>query len=206
MRSRDVRPFTVEIKTKRRPTTASSSSIWGDTANLFRSAQDRDAVLPASENHRPPVTGAVETRTAHDAQARRVLPDLRAIDGVAEEEAALAPVKRAPRRQPGAAKPRRTDDRARPPLQPATTPDVGSPAQTIHVETSALSISGGESGDLVAPSAALPEALQDTILPSVSAPIVAVPGIVRAGRKWSQPGAALPRWEKWKRRLPEVCR
>jgi hypothetical protein len=206
MRSRDVRPFKVEIKTKRRPTAVLPSSIWGDTANLFKTTQDRDSVLPASENRQPVVTAAVETHTPQDGQARRVLPDLRTIDVVAEEEVAIAPVKRASRRQSGAAKPRLTKDQGQHSLQPDAIPDVSSPAQTIHVETSSLSISAGESGDLAPQSAVLPEALQDTILPPVSAPIVAAPGVVRAGRKWSQPGAALPRWEKWKRRLPEVCR
>ena len=79
-------------------------------------------------------------------------------------------------------------------------------APAIHIETSSLMISAEGDGDLPRQSKAHEEAPQDAISTSVSAHTITPQGTARSNRKWAKQTADLPRWEKWKRRLPQVCR
>lgn len=79
-------------------------------------------------------------------------------------------------------------------------------AQSILIETSSLGISEG-GGDLQPDQ---PGAQATVLLEAASIPTgtpTAVSGSTsQPSRRWMKETAELPRWEKWKRRLPEICR
>ena len=91
-------------------------------------------------------------------------------------------------------------------VEPASLTQRGDAAPTIHIATSSLVISAEDSSDIANQAEGQEEAPQQAVSFPASTPLVASQAPVRSSRKRTKHAADLPRWEKWKRRLPEVCR
>ena len=91
-------------------------------------------------------------------------------------------------------------------VEPASTMQGDEPAPAIHIATSSLMISAEGDRDIPGLSEMQEEAPQQAVPFPASTPIITSPAPVRSDRKRAKQTSDLPRWEKWKRRLPEVCR
>lgn len=205
-----MRPFRVEIKTKRRAHPVLPPSIWGDAATLLKAAPDQPSEIPRMRQVDQVVTVPSKSLLpVQAAQARRILPDLRTIEVAASEPAAPLRVTRTPRKKGGNIMLHDTEKMVE--HQEDTSPSArdNEPAQAIHIEASSLAISEGDedirlsqSGAETAETEASEEA--NPIPTSTSAALHEPP--LQPSRKWVKGAAELPRWEKWRRRLPGVCR
>jgi hypothetical protein len=210
MKFRDLRTFTVEHKSKRRPTSAPPASIWGNATGLFRTTSDQASTVVSAPIDKAPPAPATTTEAHADGQVRRILPDLRAPQVEMAEEVVAIPVK--PRRAPR--KGRETEQRdadkqsAHQIESPSTTPDIASmTAPTIVAEAVALA---GADDTPRAPLTSEPRAdivvTQEQWSAMVHAPEAALLTHARRERTWTRKVDDLARGERWKRRLPEVCR
>ncbi len=91
-------------------------------------------------------------------------------------------------------------------VEPASIIQSEDLAPAIHIETSSLVISAEDNRDIPGEDETQEQAPQQAVSLPVSTPVMASHASVRSSRKWAKQAADLPRWEKWKRRLPEVCR
>ena len=80
------------------------------------------------------------------------------------------------------------------------------PAQAIHIEASSLAISEGDHDIRLSQSGAETTVSEEANPIPTSTPADAPELILQPSRRWMKEAAELPRWEKWKRRLPQVCR
>ena len=76
MRSRDLRPFRVELKSKRRSSLAPPMSLWGQAANLFKTEPDPSGGILVTARTDAPPTAPTNGLPLQAVQTRRVLPDL----------------------------------------------------------------------------------------------------------------------------------
>lgn len=206
MRSRDVRPFTVEFKTKRRPSANPASSLWGDTATLFKSASVQDEPPPFKSE--PSVPSAAPTITTEEpAQGRRILPDLRPVEAATVETAAPIRVPRAPRRKSLDGTLHNPEEHMTRQAKPTLSLETFDEVPAVHIETAVLEISAERGDDLpVQKITGQAEATEQSLFAPEGSPIIAPPSMLQPRRKWLKRAAELPRGERWKRRLPEVCR
>ena len=211
MRSRNTRSFTVELKSKRRSTAAPMPpSIWGNAASLFRATPEPSNPTPV-RTAVSPVSASPSVGIAPDAekQARRVLPDLRVAESAPLEEALPIRVMRSNRKK-GRTMSEKIERQGELPI--GTAP--AEPDETVRmVSTSApqpvnLGAVEAESEDVLwEASAPASEVAQEPQTFVGSAPIVVPQKASRhEPRKWTRRVEDLPRGERWKRRLPEVCR
>jgi hypothetical protein len=210
MKSRDHRPFAVEHKTKRRSTPTLPASIWGDAVDHFRTPSEQAPIvapdlIDASQSS--PIV-APEPKFAVD--VRRVLPDLRIARVEVTEEVVATPVKQ-----------RRVHRKREPVVSGSSEEQVehqietASAASDLPSETTPATgvetVARIESED--APEASLtstnPTSCAD-IAERQSAVMLALEAAVqtrhRRERTWTRKVDDLPRGERWKRRLPDVCR
>ncbi len=200
MRKRELRPFTIEVKSKRRSVSSPPASIWGDTEKLFKAPPNQ-----ASGPVFPKIDGAIVASAPAarepmgEAQARRILPDLRAAQiEVAEDAVAIRVEQRRTRksehilRDEGYSK-RRKKAVASAPVAEDELTNKKRPEDALDGIPAAATSSSIE----VAPDPHPTISRSPIIVPQMSP---------RRDRKWVRGVDELPRGEKWKRRLPEVCR
>jgi hypothetical protein len=207
MKSRDLRTVTVEHKTKRRPSAPAHASIWGNALGPFTHPSDRDSpVAPAPENQAPPVS-ATMAEGHGGIQARRILPDLRAAQVEAAEDVVSLRVKqrRAPRKRGETTLPD-AETRRHDVEHPSTTPPLTyEAAPAVAIETSpdeAVTASKAQLSALFRPPVESRLDWRAATAPWTIAPHTRK----RRQRSWTRKVHDLPRGERWKRRLPDVCR
>ena len=91
-------------------------------------------------------------------------------------------------------------------VEPASIIQGDDLAPAIHIETSSLVISAEVDRDIPSEAETQEQAPQQAVSLPANTPVMSSQAPVRSSRKWAKQAADLPRWEKWKRRLPEVCR
>lgn len=211
MRSRISRPVMVELKTRRRSTTAAPASIWGDAASLLKAPPEPS--LPSVARQTTFSTPVSQTnRVAPDAgrQPRRVLPDLRVEQAVTLEKAQPTGVARSSRKLG----PRTILDSVKKQDEPQV--EAAPPAPVEATRTAATGGAAPVVG-LYQDEAQSEDALWESSAPSVETASEARPLVgntatmlpliaTQRTRKWVRGVEDLPRGERWKRRLPEVCR
>lgn len=209
MRSRDLRTFTVEVKNKRRHAPPAPASLWADAEALLKPA--------ATNDHGPGAGEPIQVRRAPSAgngksdQSRRVLPDLRPSKPETDAAAGSDPVAQAANGADAAAKadgamnggaPRRGRGAIAP--DPDTRPKRAA-RRPVPAGVAPLPAAEPAAGPIVVETAAA----ADTSARSPVAgdtPII-VPGeTAKPARRWARRVEDLPRGERWKRRLPDVCR
>ncbi len=205
MRSRDLRPFTVEIKSKRRNPATTPASIWADTEAILKAAAEPAGCLLGGRGE-PIEVRRTEAAAAPTlaSQARRVLPDLRAM-GPETEPAAGADKAvarklhrtRTLNRKGGEAMPHDTKHQPKRASASDLTASMPDPNRASAAEPEALAVAGEGAMPIAVPAEIVP--------PAGDAPII-VHRAARPGRRWARRADDLPRGERWKRRLPEVCR
>jgi hypothetical protein len=199
MKSRNLRTFTVEHKTKRRPTPTLPTSIWGHVSGLFSTTSDQaNMVVPAPIDDMSPAP--IRKTEAHgDIQVRRILPDLRATQVEVAEDVVAIRLK--PRRVP-----RKRVETVQQDADKQSAHQVEQPS-AITVETLALaepddtpkaSFTREARGDIVV--------MQEPWSAVELAPAIGRPISSRRERTWTRKVDDLARGERWRRRLPEVCR
>lgn len=198
MRSRDVRPFAVEIKSKKRTPSAPPPSLWGETAHLFKTVADpSEPPTPHAPAGPAKTMRPSETERAQTVPERRVLPDLRAVraDGEAPIEPAGADRenRRGRRAVPSQGREHRGGKGVRP-IAPVREPQpAADPQVTLFApEPAAAAI------------ASLPAAITASVAARQGGAAASEPR--KTARKWARQIGDLPRSERWRRRLPEVCR
>jgi hypothetical protein len=203
MRSRDVRPFTVEFKQKKRTTAAPPPSIWGKAADLFRT--DPDPVGRPLE--RAGSSRSLPTHHYAPVKVRRVLPDLQAAAGETALEVTAIPATRHRQQKGGKTMSQEMKNHIELTI---TAPPVASD-QGLEA---ALPGQGADDPDTAQ---AEPETVRTGDAPIVvpyeveaeqdRAPVVVSSTVSRpSARRWTRKIEDLPRGERWKRRLPDVCR
>ena len=140
------------------------------------------------------------------AQASRILPDLRTIEVAVAEPAAPLRVTRTPRKKGGNIMLHDTEKMVVHQENSSPTAQDNEPAQAIHIEASSLAISEGDQDVRLSLSRAESAVAQEANPIPTSAPTATPELVLQPSRKWAKGTAELPRWEKWKRRLPQVCR
>ncbi len=211
MRKRELRPFTVEVKSKRRSVSTPPASIWGDTEKLFKASPNRASgpVFPKIDEAIAASAPAVR-EPAGEIQARRILPDLRAAQiEVAEDAVAIHVEQHRTRKSDSEHLPRdeRHPKRRKQAVVVVPDVDVVSASNAKVVLTGKKKKSG--KAQTVTPSKAPSSAIVVTPRSHVEiahTPIIAQQIPPRRDRKWVRGVDDLSRGERWKRRLPEVCR
>jgi hypothetical protein len=199
MKPRDLRTFTVEHKTKRRRNSTPPASLWSNAAGLFRATFDQASTeIPASIDGAPPVSGG--TTEAHgDIQVRRILPDLRATQVEVAEDVVAIRVK--PRRAP-----RKRVETVQQDADKQSAHQVEQPS-AITVESIALaSADDTPKASFTSEPRSSIAVRQDQWSAMVHAPAAARPISSGRERTWTRRVDDLPRGERWKKRLPDVCR
>jgi hypothetical protein len=215
MRSRDLRTFTVEIKNKRRHAATPPASLWADAeAALLKPVAVPNGFGAGEpiEVRRGPSAGSAKAD-----QPRRVLPDLRPAEpepSAGEESgrnlrladagdgAGAAPPGRPSRRGRSAA-PQGAEPRQKRGPRRSERPAVAPGLNANAADTRSADAAFAGSAFIVAAA----EVPVDGIALSGQAPMIVVPaGAERPARRWARRVEDLPRGERWKRRLPEVCR
>jgi hypothetical protein len=210
MRSRGTRSFTVELKSKRRSTATQPPSIWGQSASLFTTPPEPGSPTPARKVAAPiPASPLIGVAPEAQKQPPRVLPDLRTVEPASPEEAPPTRMTRSSRK-PGRQTMRdsvKTHDKL--PVEAA----LPAPAEATRMAAAG----GAAPVELYQDEAHSEDALWESSAPSiVAAPeprslvgntaMVLTPVATQRGRKWTRGVEDLPRGERWKRRLPSVCR
>ncbi len=79
-------------------------------------------------------------------------------------------------------------------------------AQAIHIEAPSLAISERDHDTRLSQSGAEMAVSEEANAIPTSTPTAMPQLVVQPSRRWTKEAAELPRWEKWKRRLPQACR
>jgi hypothetical protein len=208
MKSRDLRPFAVEHKHKRRPIAQPPASIWGDAVDHFRAhSEPIRAVAPDLIRVLHPVP-TPEPQVG--VEERRVLPDLRAAPvATAEEVGAIRVKRRAVNRTGGALVVGDSEKQHEHHIQVASTASdlptelaseiaVESDARPEAEDTPVASFRIETRSDIVV--------TQEPWSAMERVPVIGRPIGSRRERTWTRKVDDLPRGERWRRRLPEVCR
>jgi len=202
MRSRDLRPFTVEIKNKRRHPASAPASIWADTGALLKLASEPDAGNSGTAPQRVDMARDRAGAPVQSSPVRRVLPDLRAAPAEAEPGAEAGPAV-----PPPAPKIRRNAVRhdSGPLLDHGAlhAAKASEPAPSVSLEPVRLPQAADVPHDAMF-DGAVSTALGDDM---AGDELIMMPAAgMQRTRKWTRRAGDLPRGERWKRRLPEVCR
>ena len=210
MRSRDTRSFTVELKTKRRSTAIPSPSLWGNAASLFKETPEPStrALFRGAAPSPAPIT-PVSSASESDKQPRRILPDLRVAEALTPEEVPAVRATRSVRR-----KERKTmfgdlanQDKRQNDESLAASDESIEAARVVETTRRELASIPTESDDVLweesAPISKVTRAPQSIV---ASTPLIVSQVASQRDRKWRRRVEDLPRGERWKRRLPEVCR
>ncbi len=198
MRSRDVRPFTVEFKTKRRPAAALPPSIWGSAAILLKTAPE-PRTPPLVRGADTPILRApsIEVAPESNHHPRRVLPDLRMAEAVVLDTD--RPIRVTRRSRKGVRGMMQENVEKRGELQIETAAAQEKPVEHRRAEA--------ESEDALweasAPSREITQVPQPV---EANTPLVVPQGMMPRSRRWTRRVEDLPRGERWRRRLPDVCR
>jgi hypothetical protein len=210
MRSRDTRSFTVELKSKRRSTAAPPSSIWGHAATLFKEVPEPSTrTLFRNEASSPVPTSSVQVTPKADNQSRRILPDLRVAESAPLEEALPIRVTRSNRKKGRVKMSENIERQGELPIDTAPTePDeiIGTVSTSVPEPVDQGPADADNEDALWEASAPDTEVTQDPQSFVGSTSIVVPPMASRRDRKWTRRVEDLPRGERWKRRLPGVCR
>jgi hypothetical protein len=193
MRSRDIKPFAIEIRTKKRSPSGQSPSIWGDSAGLLKEASAPSRASPpdrqpsARSQDAPLVVQAVPAE-------RRILQDLRPSD-VPDPTPVVET--REPRRQR-----RKTIDGTA--STAARKPEASRSPKSV---TYNVDVQHDESGSAVRSALRLIDyPIVKAEVPQAAPPRLRSREPRRLPKKWARQLSDLPRGERWRRRLPAVCR
>jgi len=198
------------MKSKRRSIPVPPASIWGDTEKLFKAALGRASEpLPLKKDDAVAASAPSASEPVGEVQPRRILPDLRATQIQVDEEAVTIRVKpRRTQKNSGEHPPR---DEGHTKRRKKAIVDVGD-VDVVSTPTAKIVLVGKkERGNAqnVRPSIAPSSAIVIAPKPHVEiaySPIMIQPMSPRRDRKWVLSVEELPRGQRWKRRLPDVCR
>jgi len=210
MRKRELRPFTVEVKSKRRSISTPPASIWGDTEKLFRAppSQASGPVSPKSDEAIVAPAPAA-TEPAGEIHSRRILPDLRAAQiEVAEDAVAIRIKERRPPKSDREHLPREERHPKRRKQAVVVVPDVDVVSTSSAKVVLTVKKKRGKAQTFtpsIAPSSVIVVTPRSHV-EIAHTPIIAQQASPRRDRKWVRGIDELSRGERWKRRLPEVCR
>ncbi len=205
-----MRPFTVEFKSKRRPTANLSPSIWGNTAQHFGIAPDRRPDPPRPSLDKLTFAPAPkEAQPEAKVQTKRILPDLRVAEVKVDAEIVAVRVRRTPRKKGG----NTMLHDAEKPNEHQMEPTSPVPDQIVTPDPEAQVYQSGSPEADEVPSTALDlptnseiEVPQGSHSATSEASIVVPETGNQRSRRWVRGTHELRRGERWKRRLPEVCR
>jgi hypothetical protein len=181
------RPFTIELKTKRRASTAAAFN-WGAAAAVL--APEPPLICEGSSATRDPeprfgTSVSAPGKVLAQSSVRRVLPDLRVDDSASSAQVPDLKSRRKVKARVELGSTNRDVDKP--------VPDRRNPTEASSAPVAA---SGAKSEDTRSRSMGSPA--KDAVVDPASRPALA--------RKWARPVASLRRGERWKRRLPDVCR
>ncbi len=208
MRSRNSRSFTVELKSKRPSATSAPPSIWGKAASLFKATSEPSNPKPVQKTASPALPNpTVGVASEAEKQPRRILRDLR-VESAPLEEVPPIRVTRSNRKR-GRTMSENIERQGELPIESAPTApnaviDTVSTAAPKSVELAPIEAVSEDS--LWEASEPAREVTQGPQILKGNTQIIAPQATSGRDRKWTRRVEDLPRGERWKRRLPSVCR